>query len=908
MLVAKWFKSKKILINSFGQVSIFFSTTIVVMITLIAFVINIGVFVKAKINLQNATDAAAYAGASVQARQLTNISYMNWEMRNIYKEWMFKYYVLGGLNLQGVISPGPDRVDFTMSSSFTGSPNEAFDQHNFPSVCIDFANTGSVGLCTKYVVPGLPRFKSENVLGMDEVTNSFIDAIVSEKAKNCSDRSNINFLTANTWAYNVTDTDPAMVNLNSKAPQIVRDRPGAFPAAFEVALRIRNLEAQVNTPPKSGVCFDPTSGVSCFEGIENIVSTNSSPSQERVYKAFYSGFRNLGSDTNTLMRRSFTITELAPVPNDPQLNQSFSLSRLLIPEGKGKKYYLDLQLNTINYATFYTAFTSNQGEADTSVGTTATEAQCTATKVGLPVPGYPLGFVKNHKHLTYYAIKAQSKFNGLFNPFDDTVTLTAYAAAKPFGGRIGPPLFDTSDGNNLKARTGVIRKSIPYISGFKSGVPRRDQYGNPIPGGDVESFVPGSPIPFNTPTSKFFVEREDSSVGGWNSASGIFFGIPNLVFDYPVSGQIDGASTFQNADDAVQLITYKPKGGPSLEKAGLYNSQMFQKFSSKLTNLGGVVNTDNIRQAIIMSRSPTEYDAHNYLIPTPEKVNKTIGTDSFGTIYTDPIDNYVDANGKSHEIYNYSLYAPLYVSADAPDALFTTASDIRSVLEQYINTQRIAIEKYIGSMNLAAQSIYNTNTSGATGENAGIQAARIISDIPELAIPTATRAEIMAGVPSCASMAGKFAAFYLGPSSVSSSLNCPTALTDLLIARWSGTFNAGASLTSQYTTTFSLPNEDILDTSNLFSAFRPGEEHDAPGNNGIQRNEINKKQFTKIRNFYSTKFIPLKSISSSTSALFRTPGAPILSEGSDAEGEFSRNIRNPIEVNTEGIDLNLIKH
>ena len=56
------------LLNENGQVSIFLSSAVIVMVTFIAFIVNIGIFVKAKINLQNATDAAAYAGASVQAK------------------------------------------------------------------------------------------------------------------------------------------------------------------------------------------------------------------------------------------------------------------------------------------------------------------------------------------------------------------------------------------------------------------------------------------------------------------------------------------------------------------------------------------------------------------------------------------------------------------------------------------------------------------------------------------------------------------------------------------------------------------------------------------------------------------------------------------------------------------------
>ena len=83
--------------NQKGQLGVFVGMSLLVIISLLAFVINVGLFVKAKINLQNAVDAAAYAGAATQARRLTNIGYLNYEIRNTMKEWLFKYYVLGNM-------------------------------------------------------------------------------------------------------------------------------------------------------------------------------------------------------------------------------------------------------------------------------------------------------------------------------------------------------------------------------------------------------------------------------------------------------------------------------------------------------------------------------------------------------------------------------------------------------------------------------------------------------------------------------------------------------------------------------------------------------------------------------------------------------------------------------------------
>src|SRR5262245_2107007 len=95
-----------------GQMSIFLGITLIIALTVLGFVINVGLFVKAKINLQNAVDAAAWAGAAVQARQLTNIAYLNWEIRNTYKEWMFKYYVLGQLSLMKTNVNNLDKTDW----------------------------------------------------------------------------------------------------------------------------------------------------------------------------------------------------------------------------------------------------------------------------------------------------------------------------------------------------------------------------------------------------------------------------------------------------------------------------------------------------------------------------------------------------------------------------------------------------------------------------------------------------------------------------------------------------------------------------------------------------------------------------------------------------------------------------
>jgi len=859
-MIAK--KNVSIIQNSKGQMSVFFSTTILVLITFMGFIINVGIFVKAKINLQNAVDASAFAGAAVQARQITNIGYLNWEMRNIYKEWMFKYYVIGNLNIADIAGSPGTNSDFTMES-YQAGPNTATDSYNFPSVCIDFADTGGTGLCRRYMIPGLPEFDSSAVFGLTETTNAFINALKSGKAEACSARTSLNYAAAHLWAYNVNvEAEAGQINLKDVAPQIAPDRTGAFPAAFEMAIRIRNLEVQVNTPPQtSGVCLDQGLGVNCAQTITDYISgLGQSPSAERLNKAFYSGSRNLGSEEDSEMRHSYTLSEISPAVS-PDTSET-STSNLLIPAGAArKKYYLDLKLMTLNYSTFYTAFMPDSSQTQTSLGTVSTGAACAATKIGLPIPGYPLGYVKNPNILTYYAVRAKAKFIGLFNPFDiggdGGITLTAFAAAKPFGGRIGPMLFkmnqsgaSSTGSSQITARqsTGTSKfVSSAYMTGMDTSQ-IKDKHGNV---GAPGVYLPGAPIPVNVSSNnRFWLNKETDIMGGYNdSASAIVFGIPNLIYDYPSSSVSDYSSYVAPAQIDIVI-----PGGGTAPKGGLYNGKILTKFKNNLPNIGGAVSPADITNGIHSARAPTVYEAYNYLIPTPEEFNAEEKVDSFGVI-TQNLNDTVQAG----KMYQLSLYAPIF--SDAPDSLYKNSADIQGVLDAYLYTQAKAIEKYKSSMNEAAFAIYDTSVDPNTGEKTALAAANAISDV---VTPTITLAAAKTAKPTCQSIAGKFVYFYLGGTQAaedavqSSHSSCASIATlrSLMMRNWS--INKD-TLGEYYNDTYVLPS-DSKTRKALFSAYRPGPSHDAPSGNGKVLNVLGRPTEDMRRNFYSTKLITLKSV------------------------------------------------
>lgn len=919
---------KKVLQNSRGQISIFFATTILVIITFLAFVVNIGVFVKAKINLQNAVDASAFAGASVQARQLTNIAYLNWEMRNVYKEWMFKYYVLGNLNINDVAGNPGTNTSFRMQSYQTGTKN-AEDKYNFPSVCIDFSGAGATALCRNYIIPGLPRFSPTNVGGMDETTNSIIDTLTNEKSKDCALRSQLNFLTATLWAYNVLSPMPNALQL--AAPEVAADRKGAFPAAFELAIRMRNLEAQVNKEPmRSGVCISsgsPLSSEFCQTSINDFLQSDQSASNERINKAFYSGYRNLGSNEDTELRDSFTLREIPP--REYYASEAYSLSNLLIPDSAAgerarRKYYLDLKLMTLNLASFYTMFNQTKGDVNVQGISATTEGQCASTKTGLPVPGYPLGFIKNPDVLTYYAVEGKAKFVGLFNPFDVTkdngITLTAYSAAKPFGGRIGPMLFDV-----MKNETSVFPRvdsgTSKYLSSaFVSGIDSSffiDQYGNDVPAG---TYAPGAPLPLDLSSGTGFWQKDQSSaVGGWLDGNQVVFGIPNIIYDYPNDSGATSPNLYLNPG-AIQVI--KPKNNEALG-TGLYNGQMFTKFANNLNNRGANIRPKDIADGIYSARAATKWEAANYLIPTTEAINSALSTDSFGVVggSQSPLDSFTTPNGRFN-LYQYAIYAPLF--SDDPANLYKTPADIITTLNQYLQVQKLAIQKYLKSMNTAAAAIFQNNISGASGANIGRESAKYISDIDDSFLTSGGDPTNDAALPSCNSITGKFIYFYYGPKAIGGDINllssgagCGAGISDPRDGYLSGLLekyfsNNDNNLGEYYLTTLTTRSEPSENKFN-FSAYMPGAQNDAQANNGVQKNILNSNTENMWRNFYSSKFITLKSLLSGGDNFYSEVNHrfPIHSGGNNAKTggtTAQRNYANPLNIDQLNIDLGDLNH
>jgi Putative Flp pilus-assembly TadE/G-like len=894
--------------NQKGQISIFFSASLVVLISIVAFVINVGLFVKAKINLQNATDAAAFAGAAVQARQLTKIGHLNWEMRNIFKEWMYKYYVVGNLNLTNVQSPAASgTMSFNMEPDVEvlAGNRETKDPFNFPSVCIHLDGS-QTNICKRYAIPGLPEFGSSNLPGADEASRAFQDALISSKVNDCVERSKLNMMSAAMWAYNVLTINGSV--FAQQGPAIMADRQGAWPQAVELALRIRNLERIVNRETRDGsVCISPgaSSKISCQTAIDQ-VSNEGFMGNERLVKAFYSGFRNIGgSADDDEMKSSFALTELPPASfREPSASNA---SNLLIPSPYDKQF-LDLKLMSVNYAIFYSAMIP-RAQSDTS-------GACDVSKSAIPIPGYPLGFYKNPEILTYYAVKGEAEFVGMFNPFGgEPVVLTAFAAAKPMGGRIGPMLFThrETDSATVGRNDSNKRRSIPYITTFdivgsEQRLPNfttRTYEKREIIAGE---YGPGVVLPVNgaSEETQFWLTDEEKPVGGRIAdASGVQFGIPNLAYDY------DGgySASAYSRDTSKKLNKIVLKDGDTAE-IGLYSASQFTKFKGSLAP--GSVSLQTLDREIARVRAATTYDAANYLIPIPfdEFANSNLG--HFGQIPGSPEDL-----GGGLKRYRASIYAPLFGGSPS-ELLFKDESEVVSTIASFMREQETGIKKYKVAMNKAAIEVFKQkalSSQAAGGAAEGYEtAARGISDLEQNDFNTENAD---ANPKSCASLLGNFLSFYwsppVGPAGgveAPTGAGCPDSLHLLLQTYYSTDGPASGNFSADhYKMSFSwfpgqLTASTVPNQKGMLSAYIPGP-FTGVSNDGIFDNLSTASSPELMRrNFYSTKLVSLNSLKER--GIYRNDNFAIMSEGDTANNVpeiVQKNYKNPLQVPPEAENI-----
>lgn len=418
-----------------GQITVVIAVMALSFLTFFTFVVNTGTLVNAKINLQNAADLAAYAGAAVQARQLNDIGILNYEMRRSYKKFLFRYYLIGGMFQRSL----PYQTEKNGLRVWTPDGNPANDL-GVPTVCIIFNSQDNY--CQIETLKKIPITKADPLDQISVTLEENLKFLEKLRQDHCAELGYTNGQILYLWLYNA---DPKLEDFKAKVEQAMQasggnagdgfkflaknisviqgisEGMGLIPRNVMLSLRIKTLESYLNQKPEKEL----TLGL-----VNDMNKGEEKQAHERSIQAFYSAFNTLGE--YMFASDSIQMTELLPEGG----NNKAELLKLTPHKTDFETYYLDLKKKSEVQDPTNTR--PPGGGPNNSYG-----EDCVPYPMPLPVRGAPIGFTKDPEILTYYAVKLQSKAVLPFSPVGP-IMLTAYAAAKPFGSRIGPPIEDST--------------------------------------------------------------------------------------------------------------------------------------------------------------------------------------------------------------------------------------------------------------------------------------------------------------------------------------------------------------------------------------------------------------------------------------------------------------------------------
>ncbi|HWU43622.1 MAG TPA: Tad domain-containing protein, partial [Bdellovibrio sp.] len=421
--------------NRKGQVALFVALVFQVLFLFFAMVINVGLLVHHKINLQNSVDLAAYYGAARQAENLNAIAHMNYQVRQSWKLLAWRYRMLGSA---GAFDPHPyskqnRKIDPLLATeSVPTTPQSTQDFQEAPAFCIAYYPfkevPGQENTCKNMATySGIHLFGTPDISGaqlnVSKQAAVLADMLRSQAITRCRDFGSYNYLML-----------------------------GTFVVAFKLDQRSRMLgiNALSQSMSQHEDDFYDLDGELVSTGMQNTFNNNlTAPNRESVIKGSVKIFNSLASGGCGLTGNNDSpVKWLSPVKIFPAFmyydtnckDHGGTAGGDITPEGReltGQNLPRELNyttyVNPIRDLAQYIGYSSNL--TDTF--------------------NYSLGVEKNPWCMAYVGFAAETQPRIPFSPFS-AVKLKARAFFKPFGGRIGPwygskwdPASDRSSGTSI---------------------------------------------------------------------------------------------------------------------------------------------------------------------------------------------------------------------------------------------------------------------------------------------------------------------------------------------------------------------------------------------------------------------------------------------------------------------------
>lgn len=210
--------------NQKGQVAIFVALIFQILFVFFAILINVGLLVHHKINLQQSADLAAYYGAMKQAESLNAIAHINFQIKQAWKLLAWRYRIVGSFGFQKTNDkPKLPVLPVTLNYGATSVINSTKDVNDgscedidgskvntatHPFFCIGHGgmkgwrggpdennckiNCGLMLSAVPYTVNAVPNLSVKIDNGISNAVNISIDAVNSNLKQLCESVSEVN--------------------------------------------------------------------------------------------------------------------------------------------------------------------------------------------------------------------------------------------------------------------------------------------------------------------------------------------------------------------------------------------------------------------------------------------------------------------------------------------------------------------------------------------------------------------------------------------------------------------------------------------------------------------------------------------------------------------------------------------
>lgn len=405
-------------LNQKGQTSIFVALVFQVLFVLFAMALNIGMVVHDKINLQNSVDLAAYYAAQRQAEWLTVIGHTNYQIRQAFKLFAWRYKVIGSQGMDGkVVAGNPTEIHPSYTSNMAESK---WDYADKPIACISNSRKWSTrpdpdNLCRTVQAP-IPALPVISVVAGFNPVNMAIAQLTAQIQQNLNQNCSVGGAYSWYWA--------AAAAQSYRSDQYNR---------LKTIEQYANILASNNPWDIRGQRIS-TGAKKTFE--KNLTQGNLSGVQE--FKMFNS-MQGLAMQT--------WLAKILIQPTVWYIDADVTPSCMGVPR----------DIVTLPQEPAGLQFLINQLQAQPLMDW--------MDSMNYFITGndysYTLGVEKNPWYMAYMGVEAKTVSKPVFFPFGNGVELTARAFAKPFGGRVGPWYYSTWPSSAANSSGERVDKVVP---------------------------------------------------------------------------------------------------------------------------------------------------------------------------------------------------------------------------------------------------------------------------------------------------------------------------------------------------------------------------------------------------------------------------------------------------------------